>query len=346
MLKQAIRYAYKKTPNRLKSKLYNLMDTDSFYTNKIQNLIDSTAMLSTLITDKALQKRILKQFLQAVEIEIASFCNRTCYFCPNSHIDRKSKSIELDETVFLKLIDNLGEIDYDKFLNFHRFNEPLANRELILKRVRQARERLPKAKFCIFTNGDYAEKAYFEELREAGVTHILMSYYPTNNDYDREKVIKAMEKMQKKLGLESKLIHNTLEEYRVCFMMEGLEIVYRSWNPNFTGHSRGGSLDFMKKEREIQSGCFQSAMSFYVDYNGFVMPCCHTRSDEEKHKPFILGDCNKNDMFEIFFSPTYTRLRSELFANTAATCNKDIQKICQDCTDRRRELFFEISNAQ
>lgn len=117
------------------------MDTDSFYTNKIQNLIDSITMLSTPITDRESQKRILKQFLQVVEIEIASFCNRTCYFCPNSHIDRKSKSIELDEVVFLKLIDNLSEIDYDKFLNFHRFNEPLANRELILKRVRQARQK-------------------------------------------------------------------------------------------------------------------------------------------------------------------------------------------------------------
>ncbi len=344
MLKQAIRYAYKRTPNRLKSKLYNLMDTDSFYTNKIQNLIDSTAILSTPITDRESQKRILKKFLQAVEIEIASFCNRTCYFCPNSHIDRKSKSIELDEAVFLKLVNNLSEIDYDKFLNFHRFNEPLANKELILKRVRQARERLPKAKFCIFTNGDYAGKEYFEELREAGVTHILMSYYPTNKDYDRDKVIKAMEKMQQKLGLESKLIHNTLEEYRVQFIMDNLEIVYRSWNPNVTGQSRGGSIDSMKKECEIQSGCFHPAISFYVDYNGLVMPCCHTRSDEITHKPFILGDCNKNDMFEIFFSPTYSHLRQELFANTATTCNKDIQRICKDCTDRRRELFFEISN--
>ena len=344
MLKQAIRYAYKKTPSHFKGKLYNLINTDSFYTNKVQNLIDSITMLSTPITDRESQKKILKKHLQVVEIEIASFCNRTCYFCPNSHIDRKSKSIELDEAVFLKLLDNLSEIDYDNLLDFHRFNEPLANKELILKRVRQAREKLPKAKLCIFTNGDYVQKEYFEELREAGATHILMSYYPTNNDYDREKVIKAMEKMQKKLGLESKLIHNTLEEYRVCFMMEGLEIVYRSWNPNVMGHSRGGSIVSMKKECEIQSGCFHPAVSFYVDYNGLVMPCCQTRSDEITHKPFILGDCNKNDMFEIFFSPTATNLRRELFANTATTCNEDIQRICKDCIDRRREWFFQASS--
>lgn len=343
MLNKAVKSVYKNMPATFKRKLHRAIRSEGNLYNT-QNLIDSTALLSTPITDKELQKRILKKYLQIVEIEIASFCNRTCYFCPNSHIDRKSKSIELDEAVFLKLINNLSEIDYNQWLNFHRFNEPLANKELILKRVRQARERLPKASFRIFTNGDYAQKEYFEELRDAGVTHILMSYYPTNKDYDRNKVIKAMEKMQQKLGLESKLMWNTLEEYCVSFIMEGLEILYRSWNPNITGQSRGGSLDFMKQKRNIQSGCFQSAMSFYVDYNGLVMPCCHTRSDEETHKPFILGDCNKNDMFEIFFSSTYTNLRSELFANTATTCNKNIQKICQDCTDRRRELFYEISN--
>ena len=111
------------------------------------------------------------------------------------------------------------------------------------------------------------------------------------------------------------------------------------------GHSRGGSRILMKKECEIQSGCFHPAVSFYVDYNGLVMPCCQTRSDEITHKPFILGYCNKNDMFGIFFSSTATNLRRELFANTATTCNKDIQRICKDCTDRRREWFFQASNS-
>ena len=172
MLNKAVKSVYKNMPTTFKRKLHRAIRSEGNLYNT-QNLIDSTALLSTPITDKELQKRILKKYLQIVEIEIASFCNRTCYFCPNSHIDRKSKSIELDEIVFLKLINNLSEIDYDKFLNFHRFNEPLANKELILKRVRQARERLPKASFRIFTNGDYVSKEYFEELRDAGGnTHI------------------------------------------------------------------------------------------------------------------------------------------------------------------------------
>ena len=32
-----------------------------------------------------------------IEIEIASYCNRTCWFCPNSIVDRHTNNIELEE---------------------------------------------------------------------------------------------------------------------------------------------------------------------------------------------------------------------------------------------------------
>ena len=127
--------------------------------------------------------------MRIIEIELASFCNRKCWFCPNSFIDRKSQSIELPDATYLKLINNLAEIDYDKLLNFHRFNEPLANKDLILKRVKQARSALPRAKLGIYTNGDYLDRAYLDALRDAGVTLIVMSYYfEKNKQFDIKSV--------------------------------------------------------------------------------------------------------------------------------------------------------------
>lgn len=150
------------------------------------------AEMITPTNDKEIQKRILKQNVRLVEIEIASFCNRKCWFCPNSFIDRKSQSVELPESVYLKLIDNLAEVDYSGLLDFHRFNEPLANKDLILKRVRQARIALPHAQLGIFTNGDYSDREYLDALREAGITLMRMSYYFDKNaefDLDNIKVV-------------------------------------------------------------------------------------------------------------------------------------------------------------
>ncbi|WP_334089930.1 radical SAM/SPASM domain-containing protein [Helicobacter typhlonius] len=345
--KRAIKFAYKHSPMFLKTTTRKLTNVDGFYTQKFQNHINSIINLSTPITDKALQKQILKHYLQIVEIEIASFCNRTCWFCPNSHIDRKSASIQLPEQTFLKIIENLAEIDYDKSLNFHRFNEPLANRELILKRVTQARKLLPKAKFTIFTNGDYAQREYFEALQDAGVNNILMSYYyGKNQSFDKQKVIiPAMKKMSHKLGLPYEVINDTMQEYRVRFCLSNLNIEYRTWNPQIIGKSRGGSVELLKQKRIIDSGCFHTAMRFYVDYNGLVMPCCNTRSDEPLHKDFILGDCNTQDLFEIFFAQKSSILRRELFSNDYCAHSfyaDSIFKICSDCTDRERESFFNL----
>ena len=45
--------------------------------------------------------------LKLVEIEIFNYCNRTCEFCPNETIDRKSKVIELPELCFLNTLEEL-----------------------------------------------------------------------------------------------------------------------------------------------------------------------------------------------------------------------------------------------
>ena len=347
MLKRALQSAYLKAPEIFKRKLRNFANTDGFHTRKAQDFLDSAFALSVPITDKAQQKTILKRYLQMVEVEVASFCNRTCWFCPNSHIDRKSTSIELPESTFLKILDNLAEIEYDQNFNFHRFNEPLANRELILKRIAQARQKLPKARFTIFTNGDYAQREYFEALRDAGVNHILMSYYYGKEKcFDKEQtILPAMKKMSQKLSLPYEVMEDSVQEYRVRFEIPGLNIDYRVWNPDTSGQSRGGSLESMKRARRVDSGCFQPAISLYVDYNGLVMPCCHTRSDERAHEDFILGDCNTHDVFEVFFGERAASLRRGLFSSTPCGNGahaESIARICADCSDRRRDWFCSL----
>ena len=37
-----------------------------------------------------------------VEVEVHSYCNRVCWFCPNSFIDRKTKTYYLNENLYLK----------------------------------------------------------------------------------------------------------------------------------------------------------------------------------------------------------------------------------------------------
>ncbi|WP_297296345.1 SPASM domain-containing protein [uncultured Brachyspira sp.] len=283
-------------------------------------VLNRTVELFSIEKDLNKQKEILEKNLYLIEIEIASYCNRTCWFCPNSIVDRHTNNIELEEELYLKIINDLKEINYSNKVSFHRFNEPLANRELILKRVKQAREALPYADLQIFTNGDYLNRDYLYELRKAGINTIIMSYYSKeNNQFDVENIIKpAMEKRAKKLGLEYNILFYNNKEYTIKFDYYDLYFIYKARNFEEIGSDRGGSINssHIRKENIRDYGCFFPITDLYIDYNGLVMPCCNMRSDLEIHKPYILGDIHDNNLFEIFTSEKFVNMRKYLYSDT------------------------------
>ena len=274
--------------------------------------------LITPTNDRELQKRIFKKNVRLVEIEIASFCNRKCWFCPNSMIDRYSTTIELPENTYLKIINDLAEIDYSGMLNFHRFNEPLANKDLILKRISQARKALPNARLGIFTNGDYLDRIYLDSLKNAGVNYMIMSYYfDKNKEFDPENIIKpAINKMANKLNLQYNEITNDKYQYAVRFIYDGIDITYRAWNPRNVASNRGSSIEderIAKMERSFP--CYYPLREVFIDYNGLVMPCCNMRSDMQAHKGFVLGDMSEASLFELFMNDKFIKLRKDLMSN-------------------------------
>lgn len=297
--------------------------------NTIPDALDRYVALTTPTHDREAQKKLLKDNLRVIEIEISSFCNRTCWFCPNSIIDRKKK-IEFPESVFLRCIDDLAEIEYEGDLKFHRFNETLADKELILRRLSQARSKLPKAQLGIFSNGDYLTRQYLDELKNAGMSYMVMSYYLKKGEtFDKNKVLKpAMQKMAQKLNLKYEVTIDTPQEYGITFEYPGVDyVLYRCWNPDASGFDRGGVIkEFSQRETKIRDyGCHFPLQSIYIDYNCLAMPCCHLRSDIDSHKDLILGDVSKQDLFSLFSSSRYIQIRQLLTPNTqkcgpCATC--------------------------
>ena len=277
-----------------------------------------------------------------IEIEIASYCNRTCWFCPNSFIDRHTNHIELKEELYLKIINNLKEINYSNLISFHRFNEPLADRKLIIKRISQAREALPNAKLSIFTNGDYLTKDYLEELRIAGINNILMSYYSKeDNQFDLYNVIKpSMNKIMEKLDLNYQVIKEDFTYYAIKIDYYDLNFIYQAKNFEKIGSDRGGSINsvHIKREDIRNYGCFYPISDLYIDYNGLIMPCCNMRSDIEAHKPYILGDIHNNNLFEIFTGEKMVNMRKYLYSDTVK------EGPCKHCHYRTDYYVNRLSN--
>ena len=251
-------------------------------------------------------KQIFKKNLKLIEIEIFSYCNRKCWFCPNSFIDRISDNKIMPEQVYTRLISQLKEIDFSGELTYSRYNEPTSKRDLFIARVKQARSMLPNAILRTNTNGDYITRDYIEELCDAGLDQLWIQQYLSNNErYDHEKMRIRSEKKINKLNLPAKIITDIPGcklEYDLSY--RNMIIHIRSRNFELDGSSRGNTIDIASDYTRTQR-CLQVSQNMYIDFNGSVMVCCALRSDVPGQESGIMGHIDEGKLWDIYMNEKY-----------------------------------------
>jgi len=265
---------------------------------------------SKTFTDKNVNMELFRQYVNFVEIEVFSYCNRKCSFCQNSYIDRHSQNIFMPSATFSKIIDELAMVEYSGKLSFHRFNEPLADR-VILDRVREARKKLPNAFFKMHTNGDFVTREYLDELADAGLNYLPIMRYPSPNDeFSVEKQKNIMIELAEKLDLK----YNFIDSVRMQILHSKMNIEVRGDDlKKFS--NRAGSVDLFKDERGIRlrkEPCRAPFTDLYFCYDGSVVPCCNIRHDVPEHKDMIMGNASEQSIFDIYAGFKMALLRYQL----------------------------------
>jgi len=92
-----------------------------------------------------IMKDMFRQYVAQVEVEVSTFCNRRCSFCSNSLADRRNEHRYMEDALFSSIVRQLSSLDWQGVFSFHRYNEPLADRGYILRRLAEARRCLPGA---------------------------------------------------------------------------------------------------------------------------------------------------------------------------------------------------------
>ena len=237
--------------------------------------------------------------LKLVEIEIFNYCNRTCEFCPNVTIDRKSAVIELPESCFLNTLQELKDQDFDGCVTFSRYNEPLSQDELLKKRAKQVREYLPNVTLIFNTNGDFLTKKRLDRL---DVDEISVM------DYDNkgiEKCKKRLERVEVDITeIEYPFIKGIWGNTKFLYYVDFVEN-HTLWN------DRGGALEELSLKERRTEPCLEPDRFIGVDYNGNIMPCCVTRSDIDSHQDFILGNIKEQSVMDIFNSERAKTIREK-----------------------------------
>ncbi len=263
-----------------------------------------------------------------IEIEIFSFCNRICWFCPNSFIDRRQTNIILPEEKYLKIIAELAEIDYSGYITYSRYNEPTSKKDIFLTRLQQARQQLPKSKLKTNTNGDYITTSYIEDLYNSGLNELYIQQYDSNKEgFNHEKIHDLIKKKLEKIGLpfqKTTEIYNGRIEYSIEY--KDMIIHLRARNFLLDGSSRGNTVpigeDYVRTQR-----CLQPSQNMYIDYNGSIMICCALRSDIGHHKDGIMGNIDDGFLWDIYYNSKYTPWRDHHKEDG------EKQGVCRTCRD-------------
>jgi hypothetical protein len=270
-------------------------------------------------------KRLFKHSVSRIEVETHSYCNRRCGYCPNVVGDRLTPNVRMSDRIFAKIIGNLEEIAYGENLVLSNYNEPFADRHIV-ERIAQARRALPKCRILAYTNGDYLDADYLRELAEAGLSYMHISIHMNPEDtYSDVYALNRIAEVAERIGIRPKF--GTLRPGSLIiatFLHQRIEIETRAINYWQHGQNRGGTIQGINENYVRRAPCHFPFGHFYVGFEGYIVPCCHLRSDRQEHAKYRWGHIDDyGSIYEAFASQPAVAWRRHLatFEPKQAPCD-------------------------
>lgn len=239
-----------------------------------------------------------KANIRLFEIEPHSFCNRKCWFCPNSIIDRTGPVKFLDSKIYSQALRDLASIDYSGVLSFVGWCEPFSQPQFF-DYLKEAKEYLPYALIFSNTNTDYLTSSVIRDAADIGLNVLRAQLYFAKDEECTAKSIRTkMAKLKAKLpGIEFK---EQLENKWFSLIGDNMVIEVQSKDFRKTGQNR---CDIpIRPVAQRYHICSEPIKFFGINYNGMAVPCCNIRSDYPPHKNMLLGkmDDKPGKIFELY----------------------------------------------
>jgi hypothetical protein len=234
---------------------------------------------------------LFTRHVEQIEWETTSYCNRVCSFCPNSFLDRLSAKHTMPEVTWQAILDDLRAINYSGSVIWSRYSEPLSERHIV-ERIRQVRRAAPQARICIFSNGDYLDADYLQELEDAGLDYLWVDvYFPDDENYNAETAVQFHDKFLKRIDRTATLFADDRE---LCYSVASkrTEIVTHVRNlaamKAMNLSDRGGLIQLAAPTARV-APCYMPYKNLIIDWDGSVMICCQVRSDSPAHRAAVVG---------------------------------------------------------
>lgn len=234
------------------------------------------------------QRILFKKFVNVINIELSSFCNRKCSYCPMAYVDRKQKY--MDKNIWYKILKELEEIQYEGHIALNLFNEPLLDVNLV-ERIRQLHRKVPNAYIKFDTNGDYLTRKKLDMVIDSGVMSLLVTRHA---DFEFTDVLKQeIYDYIKKLKLGEFIVSESYVPgknvtYNVNY--KNTELLFCANNWKVIGNDRGGTVEHLKSKGIRTLPCNNPLREMNISYDGKFKPCCNIYFGENTNIGSVIDD--------------------------------------------------------
>ena len=253
-----------------------------------ENRLCRTDRLAKPLIDEIIASLIEQEHLplfRFIEIETISRCNGGCSFCPVNRDNDPRPLRKMDNDLFLNIIEQLGDLQYEGTLSLYGNNEPLLDKR-IFEFATLTRERVPRARLCMFTNGTLLTIDAFKRLISVLDRLVIDNYSDTLTMHPN--------------------IREVADYWRDSQVPDKeVQIIVRRETEVLT--SRAGAAPNRKEIPPIQSSCLLPFTQMAVRPNGELGRCC---ADALGTK--ILGDLSRQSILDAWHSEAYRKFRRRL----------------------------------
>jgi radical SAM protein with 4Fe4S-binding SPASM domain len=222
-----------------------------------------------------------------VEIETVNRCNGKCSFCPISVGNDNRKYKYMSDQLFENIINQLSELNYSGKLALFSNNEPFLDKKIV-NRHKYAREKVPKARMHLFTNGTLLTVELFQEIIQYLDEMVI-------DNYDSDlKLIDPCKKISEYCDDHPEL-------------KKKVTIVLR--NPNEILSNRGGDAPNRSDTVYLENvKCVLPFRQIIIRPDGKLSLCCCDPLGKN-----TMGDLNKETLIDIWQGSAYKKVREALY---------------------------------
>ena len=238
-----------------------------------------------------------------IEFESTAYCNRKCNYCPNVEYERfgADENFLMKQEVFETLINQLVDLRFTGLISPHLYGEPLSDHR-ILSWSKFIKEKLPKSRLKIVTNGDFLNKDNFRDFIAAGVD----IFYISKHSKQLKKPCRQMlEDLDQKIFKKHILVQDFFTDF----------------NQNQSMFTNRGGLVELKKEiqKKPPVNCSYSTYPV-INVFGDLILCC-----QDFDNNYVFGNIMDRTLKDIWFDKRNIELRKRIYDY------KFDLKICKDC---------------